>query len=301
MSQAVEVSCPACGSDRVARRDHRRSDCRRCGCAFSTAFEADASVVAREQQKQLDSGLAGAIAVERHRAPIYATILDRFPPPPNGACLDVGCGAGHFARLAAARGWRAAGVDPVAPSDAPAGVRFVRSGFPESDGQQWFPGRDGSFHLVTFLNTLNFMRDPLVSLREAHRLLAPGGTVVVRVPNEAFHRALGRLGTVVRRVSPARAESILRGTISHPRSFTRTALEIVLARAGFWNAQVEASPASAGDPYALGIRGFEVAKALVSRTTSAIWRLSGRRLVCSSSLLAIGRRSSAANNGASCG
>lgn len=299
--RTVDSMCPACGNDRIARRDQRRSDCPRCGCAFSTAFDDDAGVIAREQQTQLDTGFAGAVAIERHRAPIYAAILDRYPPPANGSCLDVGCGMGLFSRLAALRGWRAVGVDPVTPVDAPPGVRFVRAGFPEAQGQA-LAEQDASFHLVTFINTLNFMRDPLVSLREAHRLLVPGGTVIVRVPNESFHRGLARAAHAVRRVSPLGARWIVQSTVSHPRSFTARAIEIVLRRAGFRDVRVEASRSSTGDPYAIGVPASTLVKAFLTRASSAIWKLSRRRLVCSPSLLAIGVRSSAsAADGSSSG
>lgn len=99
----------------------------------------------------------------------------------GGRLLDVGCGTGEA--LAAFRdlGWRVSGVEP-----SEYGAKHAR----EVHGIDVFTGdllsaqlEPASFDVICFSNTLEHMSDPMAILRETYRLLAPGGLVVVRVPN----------------------------------------------------------------------------------------------------------------------
>lgn len=96
--------------------------------------------------------------------------------------LDVGCSYGGFLWLARERtGCRASGVELDAGSvnealepehiDYHQGT-LLSAGLPE-----------GAFTVVTFLECLEHDPTPVESLREAHRVLAPGGVVAVEVPN----------------------------------------------------------------------------------------------------------------------
>lgn len=228
--------------------------CAACGLVFHATV--DERTVAADYESLSASGHSAA--VERRRASLFGAILARHPAPPGGRCLDVGCGTGAFAREAAARGWQCTGVDPVVTEITGPGFRLVRAG---CGGLARAVGADAPFHLVTFLNSLNYVAEPLAAVREAYDLLADGGRVVIRVPNVAFqlwlrraHRALRRLGIVI---------GALQESATLPeRSFTAASLEILLRRAGFDDVRVEASPMTEGDPYGLG-RVVPWAKALL--------------------------------------
>jgi SAM-dependent methyltransferase len=117
-----------------------------------------------------------------------------------GRLLDVGCGGGHFMVAAAAHGWRAFGADLSREASVTArrtaGARVV-----QADAEA-LPFRTGALDAVALVNVLDHTTRPLAVVREAARVLRPGGLVVVRLPNGGVHapvaRLLGRLGPAVR-------------------------------------------------------------------------------------------------------
>jgi 2-polyprenyl-3-methyl-5-hydroxy-6-metoxy-1,4-benzoquinol methylase len=93
--------------------------------------------------------------------------------------LDVGCGVGTFLRRLHDRyGAGATGIDFKDLSAYPAlrGTEFHCGLFYDT------PLTDRRFDLVTMWHYLEHDYDPLRSLRTAHRVLKPGGTMVIEVP-----------------------------------------------------------------------------------------------------------------------
>lgn len=101
--------------------------------------------------------------------------------PADAAVLDVGCGSGAFALDLHAAGVRhVEGVDPFVASTVhyPGGVTVWRRTLDE---------HAGSYTLVMMHHSLEHMAHPLGALREAGRLLGPGGRLLVRLPVAATH------------------------------------------------------------------------------------------------------------------
>jgi SAM-dependent methyltransferase len=94
--------------------------------------------------------------------------------------LDVGAATGFFLNLAREVGFQVSGVElsEYAAELARQKGLDVRSGCLED--QSFEPG---AFDVVTLLDVLEHVRDPRMLLAEVHRILAPGGIVVVNTPN----------------------------------------------------------------------------------------------------------------------
>jgi SAM-dependent methyltransferase len=101
-----------------------------------------------------------------------------------GSLLDVGCGGGELLQAAAMRGWRVAGVDPIAQAVERARIRVpgadIRVGLTSDAG---FAER--SFDVVSAFHVLEHLPDARGFLHEIARFARPGGLVVIESPNFA--------------------------------------------------------------------------------------------------------------------
>lgn len=117
--------------------------------------------------------------------PFARRILDAARLTPGERVIDVACGTGVVARLAAeavGAGGRVAGLDGN-----PAMLQVARTHSPE--GIDWheapaerMPVPDESFDAVLCSLGLMFFGDKPAALREMRRVLAPGGRVVIGTP-----------------------------------------------------------------------------------------------------------------------
>jgi 2-polyprenyl-3-methyl-5-hydroxy-6-metoxy-1,4-benzoquinol methylase len=118
-------------------------------------------------------------------------------PAGNLDILDVGCGSGANSRALAAKGHRLHGVDL-----SEAGIeRYRAAGF---DGQVCDIERglnypDAAFDVVFCSEVIEHMTSPEILAAEMHRVLKPGGQLVLSTPNSAFwlYRVLGAFGYTV--------------------------------------------------------------------------------------------------------
>jgi 2-polyprenyl-3-methyl-5-hydroxy-6-metoxy-1,4-benzoquinol methylase len=102
--------------------------------------------------------------------------------------LDFGCGGGSFLERMRHQGWQVTGLDASAETveriSSELGIRALTGTLPHPELEP------ASFDIVTMWHSLEHVHDPLGVLRAAYDLLAPGGRLMVAVPNidsAAFH------------------------------------------------------------------------------------------------------------------
>lgn len=103
-----------------------------------------------------------------------------------GYGLDVGCGRGDLAALLARHGWAMTGIEPSPAACEVAGARGidVRCGTLQSVALE-----PEHYNAAVFRHSLEHTGDPLQGLRAVAEALAPGGVVLISVPNFASWQA----------------------------------------------------------------------------------------------------------------
>jgi 2-polyprenyl-3-methyl-5-hydroxy-6-metoxy-1,4-benzoquinol methylase len=150
--------------------------------------------------------------------------------------LDVGAADGIVSRRLTERGWRVTGIegDPaLAQAGAPHCERMLTANL-----NREIPEVPGPFDAIVYGDVLEHLIDPLRVLVELDRSLAPGGFVIISVPNIAhlYIRLLLLLG---------RFDYIDRGILdqTHLRFFTARSLRALIADAGLTIERFTATPA----------------------------------------------------------
>jgi glycosyltransferase involved in cell wall biosynthesis/SAM-dependent methyltransferase len=250
---AAASGCPACGAPTrpsgLLYRGVRHRRCGRCGSSLAAELPTAPELEHRYREEYPRSFAPERLTAERGR--LFAGLLDQLEA--HGLrrrevprLLDIGGGGGHLAALARGRRWFAASADLAHQGCMVARANGVTATV-QADGAS-LPFADGTIDAVTLVNVVDQAHAPLTILREAHRVLAGGGLIVLRVPNARFHRPWVRLlvalGPLVRS----------RGWDAYPAvhhfAFTPTGLARLVARAGFTVIHIRNSVAAPREPVA---------------------------------------------------
>lgn len=139
--------------------------------------------------------------------------------------LDVGCGNGEYLNNMRCAGWEVTGVEPDEES-----VRAGRS----RHGLKIYHGvledvylPDNTFDVITMQHVIEHLPNPMRTLRCVHRLLRPGGRLVVVTPN---------VDSLARRIFSS--DWVSWDPPRHLFVFSRQALRHVVTDAGFCVRQV---------------------------------------------------------------
>jgi SAM-dependent methyltransferase len=194
-------ACPLCGAgDPVAIWTGRDTDqlldrrftlwrCRSCGAGRVWPLPSDAEVAQLYPDR-----FYGRPAAAQGRPGLLARLVALFealgdrqrqrwigPPSGGGRLLDVGCGSGRFLATAEAIGWKAEGVEISGSAARSARDRCGATVHLGRVDRLELPG--GAYAAVTFWHSLEHMEDQREAIRAAARVLAPGGRLIVAVPD----------------------------------------------------------------------------------------------------------------------
>ena len=138
--------------------------------------------------------------------------------------LDIASGEGYGTAALAAVAYSAIGVDISAEAVEHAKTRYkidARGGQAEL-----IPVTDGSAELVVSFETIEHLRSPAVFIRECHRVLAPGGQLIISTPNREVYSSGGHhnefhvtemSGSRNSRTSYVRTSPLRGGTVNAPQ------------------------------------------------------------------------------------
>lgn len=135
-----------------------------------------------EQSGWEDPGVVATYHERLSRVTTQCTgaLLDAGGVTAGSRVLDVATGAGYVAAEAARRGAQVVGIDLSAGQVALARATNPALRFEQADAEA-LPFADGSFDVVVNAFGMCHLPDPDRALREAHRVLAPGGCVAFSV------------------------------------------------------------------------------------------------------------------------
>ena len=248
------VRCPVCDADNNGFLFHHfdecYTECETCGLIY---------INPRLRQDEVESFFEDEYYGLDRKKVEFSTRLRYFEEKirsmeslkQKGRVLDIGCGPGHFLEMCRRAGWQPVGVELSAQACAAARAQ----GLDVAQGSlQQAAFADGEFDVVTLWNVLDHMTQPLDEMREVHRILKPGGLVLVRVPNAAFHRLVK---AAVRRLNSLMNLNMADKTTFKMCTFSGASARRLFDRAGFRQVRIDNSAMSDINPWSID-RGYRV-------------------------------------------
>lgn len=157
--------------------------CQGCPMWFKAGFPPEAITSAYGDEYGEDVAELGYMSSDTTRA-FFRRSLERVAGEGGSRprLLDIGSGTGALLEVAGAMGFDAEGIDLCRPNVERAAARGLRV----RQGDAAALDLDGRFDVVTMMDIVEHVVDPVGLLRAVRRALVPGGRLVVYTPN---HRA----------------------------------------------------------------------------------------------------------------
>lgn len=188
------VPCALCGGEECTPLGVNDSlqivRCRNCSLTFVNPQPTEAATFAYYSSKELAAQESWSSYFAHTPAQIAELWSERFADVArftNGRAprlLDIGCGWGDFLHFAGERGWQVSGFEFSESVAQVAREKYKLSIRVGSLEQMGFAEK--SFDFVTMWHVLEHLREPRAALERVERLLAPGGLLVLEVPNLNF-------------------------------------------------------------------------------------------------------------------
>ncbi len=215
-------SCPVCGSNRLKTRwdvnGYTIVGCDGCSLVFVRNLP-----TSDELKRHYEGGVGDQVysddnteCLKYYYEKLRNLIESRFPQ--RGRVLDVGCSGGWF--LDSMQGWECHGneIIPVYAEFARRrhGANIVTGRFED------YPLRENYFDVITLQDVFDHFPNPVAVLEKCHRMLRPGGEIVIKVHNISCLYAKLTGKTFYAIVPP-----------SHLFYYDKATLERILAKTGF--------------------------------------------------------------------
>lgn len=185
-STAKNRSCYLCGGRRLERVDGEVRDlptlnilrCKACGLVFLESFaHIREDYYSQEYSRESHATESWKKKLAKCRADDHRRAAELAPIVKGRRFLDVGCGAGGV--LLALKG-RCRSMSGVEMQDLWRG-RLNKAGIPTARTIEELP--PGTFDVIGLFHVLEHIKDPIPFLRALAGRLAPGGQIVIEVPN----------------------------------------------------------------------------------------------------------------------
>jgi SAM-dependent methyltransferase len=238
------LHCPLCQADTLRTIAQLADEavvsrCRRCGLArgehrpLVDSQSGDAGEANSDHFRGLDQDrYLRSVGATRQRS--YDRLLSEVQPfAQHGLWLDIGCSYGWLLERVQQAGYEPLGLEP-----SPAAAEEARSrDVPVIEGL--FPHDlppDTQPSVISFMDVLEHLPDPVVALQAARKQLAAGGIVVVQVPDQAC--LLYQLAEAMCRLTGGRSAFALKRLwlvgfdFPHRYYFTQRTLQTAMQAAG---------------------------------------------------------------------
>jgi SAM-dependent methyltransferase len=230
------IACPLCLADTMRAVAQLAGDaaiarCQNCGLASGVHRTYSAETADHFRGLDLARYLR-SVGATRKRS--YDRLLAEVKPFANaGTWLDVGCSYGWLLERVQEVGFHAVGLEPSSAAATEArtnGLTVVEGLFPDDVPAEVNPA------VISFMDVLEHLPDPVAALQAAKQKLSPNGIVVVQVPDQAC--LLYQLAEAMCRASGGRSSFALRRLwlvgfdFPHRYYFTQKTLQTAMNAAG---------------------------------------------------------------------
>ena len=140
----------------------------------------------------------------------------------KGRLLDIGCGYGFFLQEMKSRGWEVSGIEI-----SEVGREYTRDKWAipmHSQPLEDLALSSNLFDVITLFYVIEHIIDPLALLKEAKRILKPGGLVLLRWPHST---------PIVKMLGPLSRKLDLYHTPYHLYDFSPKTIKMLLSLSGF--------------------------------------------------------------------
>ncbi len=226
----------------------------------------------------------GAVEASEDRQPVYQSVLKHLSlyRSPPGSILDVGCGDGGFLLLCRQGGWNCSGVE----LSKQAAMRAAQKGMTILSPRALERGEWAQhFDVVTLINVLETVADPVIMLGQVATLLAPGGIVIIRATNGLFHLPMR---------TPARWIGSQYDQAFHWYLYTTKALKMLMASVGLKvvslrNSRPSRGPLSPVHPWFSRLK-WTVSRTLLWPFSQTLYYATNGRFICAPSFEILAQR-----------